>query len=143
MTKNLAYYLSLPYTIEVVHNAQNGGEADYWFARVRELPGCMTETDRFEQLNEMIQDAMTTWLQDALADGDAIPEPRPVAAYSGKFSIHIPQSLHRDLEETAVQEGVSLDTFVTAALARAVGQATASRTEVARSSTYQLIREQA
>jgi antitoxin HicB len=132
MTKDAAYYLSLPYTIE-------DGVA-YWFARVRELPGCMTEAERFEQLDGMIQEAMTSWLEDALADGDPIPEPRPVEEYSGKFVIRLPRSLHRDLVETAVQEGVSLNAFITAALARAVGQAT-KQPEINAAYSYQMVRE--
>lgn len=143
MEKDITYYLSLPYTIEVIHNKQSEDGAVYWFARVRELPGCMTEADSFEALDGMIQEAMTAWLEDALADGDPIPEPRPAEEYSGKFVIRLPRSLHRDLAQTAVQEGVSLNAFVTAALARAVGQTTGKQPETDAVYAYQMIREQA
>ena len=66
MEKDIAYYLSLPYTIEVIHNKQSEDGAVYWFARVRELPGCMTEAESFGALDSMIQDVMSTWLEDAL-----------------------------------------------------------------------------
>jgi len=36
-SKDLRYYLSLPYTIQLTH------EADGWFAEIAELPGCMTQ----------------------------------------------------------------------------------------------------
>ena len=38
MEKTVAYYLSLPYTIELKHDAEDG-----WFVRVKELPGCMSQ----------------------------------------------------------------------------------------------------
>jgi len=41
-------------------------------------------------------------------------------AFSGKFSVRLPKSLHRDLVTRAEQEGVSLNQYITAALGRAV-----------------------
>ncbi len=133
MSKDLSYYLTLPYTIEIVHHPRPETGVGYWFARVRELPGCMTEAESFESLEAMIQDAMTTWLEDALNDGEVIPEPRPLQEYSGRFVVRLPRTLHRDLVHMADQEGVSLNATITAALARAVGQysgATMARDEV-------------
>lgn len=121
MPKDLDYFLALPYTIEIVHSQRADTGAAYWFARVRELPGCMTEAESFESLDAQIQDAMATWLEDALADGEVIPEPRPLQEYSGRFVVRLPRSLHRDLAQMADQEGVSLNTYITTVLARAVG----------------------
>lgn len=142
MKKDLDYYLSLPYTIEIVHNRQADNEPAYWFARVRELPGCMTEAENFEALDALIHDAMATWLEDALADGDPIPEPRPIEEYSGKFVIRLPRSLHRDLAQKALQEGVSLNAFITAALARALGQMAGKQPDPGIPYAYQIAREQ-
>lgn len=110
-------YLQLPYTIEVVRDEEGGG----WVARVVELPGCLTQGDTFEELGEMIQDAMRGWIEIALEDGLPIPEPRPVEEYSGKFVVRVPRSLHRELVEAAEREGVSLNAFVNVALAKGVG----------------------
>ena len=41
---------------------------------------------------------------------------------SGRLTVRIPPSLHRDLSEAAKREGVSLNRFASAALARAVGR---------------------
>ncbi len=120
LDKKLKYYLSLPYTIEVIREVDEEGE-ESWFARVAELPGCMTEADDFAELGEMIQDAMISWIETALEDGQPIPEPRPVEGYSGKFVIRVPKSLHRELAETAERDGVSLNTFVNTALGRTLG----------------------
>lgn len=119
MEKDVDYYLSLPYTIEVMREPDEGdGEA--WFARVVELPGCMTEADSFAELGEMIQDAMAAWIDVALEDGQPIPEPRPVDGYSGKFVVRVSRSLHRDLVQTAEREGVSLNAWISQVLAQGV-----------------------
>lgn len=118
--KNLEYYLSLPYTIEVIPNQDEDGQVTL-FARVVELPGCMTEADDFTELGEMIEDAKISWLETALEDGQPIPEPKPIEGYSGKFVVRVPKSLHRELVEAAEREGVSLNAFVNVALGRAIG----------------------
>lgn len=118
--KDLNYYLSLPYTIEVLREEDEDTGDELWFARVRELPGCMTEADSFAELGDMIRDAMTVWIQYTLEDGDPIPEPRPLDDYSGRFVVRVPRSLHRELVEAAEREGVSLNSFANMALAQGV-----------------------
>jgi predicted RNase H-like HicB family nuclease len=68
--KNLEYYLSLPYPIELIPD-----EDGYWFARIPLLKGCMTNgINRMDAL-EMIDDAKRLWLETALSLGMTIPEP--------------------------------------------------------------------
>ena len=107
-------YLKLPYTIEIIRDEDCGG----WFARVVELPGCLTSADSFEELGGMIQDAMYSWIEAALEDGIPIPEPRREEIYSGKFVVRVPRSLHRELAEAAEHEGVSLNAMVNQAITR-------------------------
>ncbi len=64
-------YLSLPYTIKVVREDEST-----WFARVEELPGCITEAGSAEEATETILDATAAWIEIALEDGYPIPEPR-------------------------------------------------------------------
>jgi antitoxin HicB len=118
-------YLELPYTLEVVKDESD--EYSGWFARVVELPGCMTQADTFEELSEMIREAMVAWIESALEDGESIPLPRSVEDYSGRFVIRIPKSLHRELVEMAERDGVSLNTFVNVALGKVVGQTRGSQ----------------
>lgn len=114
------YYLDLPYTIEFVHDTSDPDEP-VWFATVRELRGCMTEADSFEEAGRLIRDAMLVWIEDALASGEPIPEPMTEETFSGKFSVRLPKSLHRDLARQAEREGVSLNQYITSVLSRAVG----------------------
>ena len=111
-------YLQLPYTIEVIRD--NNPENPGWVARVVELPGCITQGDTFEELGEMIRDAMRGWIEVALEDGEDIPEPRREEEFSGKFIVRVSKSLHRRLVMTAEREGISLNQFVSTALSGAV-----------------------
>lgn len=117
MKKTIDYYMKLPYTVELVPEADGG-----WFVSIRELPGCISVGDTPEEAVEMIRDAMEGWIEIALEDGDPVPEPRDMDDYSGKFVVRVPRSLHRDLVEEAKLEGVSLNQYLNVALGRTVGQ---------------------
>lgn len=117
--RTVEYYLNLPYTIEFVHDTSDA-EHPVWFAAVRELRGCMTEADTFDEAARQIRDAMQVWIEDALEDGDVLPEPRREKEFSGKFSVRLPKSLHRDLVRQAEREGVSLNQYVTAVLSSTI-----------------------
>lgn len=68
--KSIDYYLALPYTIMLTPD-----EDGSWFARIQELPGCMTIGDTQQQALEMIEDAKLSWISASLEAGDPIPEP--------------------------------------------------------------------
>ena len=70
MNKNLDYYLSLPYTIELTPD-----EDGYWFAKIPLLRGCITNGENREDALTMIDDAKRLWLETALSLGITIPEP--------------------------------------------------------------------
>ena len=70
--KDLAYYLSLPYTLEIIPDTIEGG----YGARYPELPGCVTCGDTVEKAALNAQDAKKAWLMAALEDGATIPEPQ-------------------------------------------------------------------
>ena len=110
------HYLTQPYRIELMRE-----DAQTWFARVPQLPGCMSEGSTPEEAVAMVQEAMALWIELALEDGALIPVPRLTEEYSGKFVVRMPKSLHRDLAEAAQREGVSLNQLVVTELARAVG----------------------
>ena len=118
--RSLEEYLLLPYTIEVHHDTSV--DPPGWVARVVELPGCITQADSLQELGEMIEEAMRLWIEIELEDGAQIPEPRPVDAYSGRFLVRMPGSIHRDVIRAAKREGVSLNAYINSVLAREVGR---------------------
>ena len=71
--KDVDYYMRLPYTVEVRRDEEDGS----YFAKVVELPGCMTHAETFEELGPMIEDAMRGYIEVSLEHGDPIPEPSP------------------------------------------------------------------
>jgi predicted RNase H-like HicB family nuclease len=117
-------YLKLPYTVEVQRDLS--GDFQGWFAQVKELPGCMTQAERFEELESMVEDAMRAWIEIALEDGKDIPLPAAPDAYSGKFLLRMPRSLHRRLAEAAARESVSVNQFLNVALSDYLGRLSAA-----------------
>jgi antitoxin HicB len=72
---------------------------------------------------------MRLWLVVAVERGDRVPEPvpEPARAYSGRFVLRLPKSLHRQLAERAEAEGVSLNTLALAALAQGLAMGARGR----------------
>lgn len=114
--KDLEYYLRLPYTITVKRGTGDG--AEYWIARVLELPHCMTHGATPEEALRDIEDAKREWLKSNLEAGFPIPEP---AKFTGQYHLRMPPSLHEALALKSESEDVSLNQFIITALARAVG----------------------
>ncbi len=69
-TKTIDYYLALPYTIEVIPDEGT------WFVQIKELSGCMTEVDEWDNILPAIEEAKRLWLELALERGRTIPEPQ-------------------------------------------------------------------
>lgn len=69
-TKDLEYYMSLPYTIELTPDIDG-----YWFAQIPMLKGCMTNGHSQTDALEMLEDAKRGWFEVMLALGEEIPEP--------------------------------------------------------------------
>jgi predicted RNase H-like HicB family nuclease len=92
-----------------------------WFAHVVEFPGCITTGATPQEALEMLDDAMAGWLRAMLEDGEAIPAPSALRDFSGKTQVRLGRSLHRDAAIAAESEGVSLNSYISAAVARAVG----------------------
>ena len=51
-------------------------------------------------------------VEDMRANGEPIPEPLAIKAYSGRFMTRVPSELHRRLTIEAAEQGVSLNRLV-------------------------------
>ena len=67
MNKDVDYYLSLPYTIELIPEPQEG-----WFVAIKELPGCMTDSDTPEEALKEIREIQREWLEIAIEEGSTM-----------------------------------------------------------------------
>jgi len=107
--KDLAYYMSLPYTFKLQEMSDEDGK--FFFVKVSELEGCMSDGRTMDEAMESVKEAMKDWIEVAIEHGDVIPEPINVEEYSGKFVVRIPKTLHHRLAHEATLEGVSLNQY--------------------------------
>ncbi len=120
--KSLDEYLTLEYPFQVIADPDGG-----YVVVFPDLPGCLTQADSYEEIAEMAQDVRTLWIETAYDQGLDIPLPSYPEEYSGKFNVRLPRSLHRTLAESAAQEGVSLNQYVTMLLGRRDAQVQVER----------------
>jgi len=107
MNKDLNYYMSLNYRIEVIEDKEEGG----YTLHCPDLPGCITCADTIEQGFNMIADAKKCWITACIEDKRQIPEPKSIDNYSGRLEVKLPKSLHKTLTERSRQEGVSVNQY--------------------------------
>ena len=107
MTKDLKYYMNLPYRLELIPDMDEGG----YTALYPELPGCITCAETLEDVYAMAEDAKQTWIEAELEEGHDIPEPVPIGEYSGQAKIRMPKDLHRKLAAAAKRNGVSMNQY--------------------------------
>jgi antitoxin HicB len=110
-------HIEQPYHIELVKSDAPGGG---WSAHVEELPGCESRGATPESAAAGVEEAMRTWIADAIAQGRDVPKPRSAASHSGRLLVRMPQSLHAELARAAEREEISLNQFITSSLASAV-----------------------
>jgi len=75
MIKDLEYYMSLPYQLEIKEDPYEGG----YVAGYPELRGCLTCAETIDEVKAMALDAKKCWLEACLEDGIEIPEPKATA----------------------------------------------------------------
>ena len=115
MEKDLAYYLRLPYRIEL----QKEPDTNIYTASIPLLRGCVTCGDTDQQALINLKDAKKQWIETALERSIPIPEPdEDILMYSGQLELRIPRSLHRLLALNAKEEGVSINDYCTMLLSR-------------------------
>jgi len=102
-------YLSLPYNIIIRHVTDESGT--YYFAKVQELPGCVSDGESVDEAFANIFEAMEGWIEAKLELGYSIPMPVDSEKFSGKFVLRLPKSLHAKLAMEAEQEGISLNQY--------------------------------
>ncbi len=116
--KQVAHYMSLPYTMTVRHRTEQGG---YHVASYVELPDLTMTGDTPEDAVRELLTEKREWFEECLKRGIPIPLPVEPRKYSGKIVLRIPPSLHEALIRIAALEGVSLNQYMLSALSRVLG----------------------
>ena len=107
-----------PFTIRPLSADDGGG----FLIEYPDLPGCHSDGETPEQAVINGRDAVRSYLLSCKKHGDPIPKPSSPAPSSGQFRVRMPKSMHARLVAQAQREGVSLNMFVVAAAAQALGQ---------------------
>ena len=110
--KNLSFYLKLKYP--VLLEEQDGG---WFFAKIPDLPGCMSDGKTSDEAMKNIAEAKVLWLEGALESNFEIPLPKDSEEFSGKVLVRLPRFLHRELIAAAEREGTSLNQYIVALVA--------------------------
>lgn len=125
----MATQLDYPFQIRPMTADEGGG----YLIEFPDLPGCLSDGKSIEEAIANGADALRSWLATAREFGDPIPPPsRPSDdAYSGRWNMRVPKSLHRRLAERAKAEGVSLNTLAVTLLAEGLGRRVPDRDQFA------------
>ena len=110
MSKNLDYYLALPWTF-TVEKIIDDGEA-YYLARVVELNGCMSDGESPVAAIVNLQDALKGCIEGELSVGNEIPEPMNAAEYKGYISYRTKPEKHYKLAKEAQRRGISVNRLI-------------------------------
>ena len=111
--RSLNDYLALQYPFNVVADEDGG-----YVVLFPDLPGCMTQAERIEEIPELAEEARRLWIESEYEFGREIPLPTYPEEYSGRFVLRLPKSLHRRLAEGASANGVSLNQHIVGLLQR-------------------------
>jgi antitoxin HicB len=112
------YYLSLPYTMTVKYQAEQGG---YYIAGFLELPDLtMTGATREEAIKELLIEA-PEWFELNIKSGYKIPLPSQPSKYSGRINFRMPKHLHETVAVLSEREGVSINQYLLSAVSKAAG----------------------
>lgn len=117
MMKDIAYYMNLPYTVEIKPERDDSGI--YFFAKIVELPGCHADGRTSVEAVQALEEVKRAYIEVKLELGGEIPEPGKMP--SGQMLLRMPPSLHKLLIDTAAREKVSANQLAVVRLAQSLG----------------------
>jgi antitoxin HicB len=116
-------YLKLQYQVNLRPISEEDGGG--WLAEIPDLSGCYSDGETPGEALNNIMEAKETWIKTALKRGQEIPMPKVSLddeEYSGKFTLRLPKSLHRDLAISAAKEDISLNSYILSLLSYNFGK---------------------
>ena len=114
---NVSEILKRPYARMVLPDADGT-----FTAEIVEFPGCIASGDNAADALANLDEVAADWIAAAVEQGQDIPEPVDASGYSGKLVLRMPKGLHKRAALFAERDGVSLNQFIVASLAEAVGE---------------------
>lgn len=124
-------YLKKPYARVLVPETDGSYRAE-----IMEFPGCIALGDTQAEALESLERVAESWIEATIEIGQKIPEPNEYQEYSGRLVVRLPKSAHRKAARLAALDGVSLNTFIVAAISTQMGEKSAQPVAVSRESTF-------
>jgi predicted HicB family RNase H-like nuclease len=103
-----------PYTFTLIHDK----ESDTWTSAVLEVPGAISDGAGPNEAIEMVRETLELMIDHRLRSGDEVPEPFETREWSGEMRLRMTPELHRRVSALAAHESVSLNRWLSAAIAR-------------------------
>ena len=86
--------------------------------------GCIGDGETVQSAIDDVYEVGKEWLRIAQEEGRAVPKPelsRDELVYSGKFTVRVPKTLHKQLVMQASSEGISLNQLINDYIAMGLG----------------------
>lgn len=113
-----AKFEDFPFDLRPLSKAEGGG----WLITWPDLPGCMSDGDTPEEAIGNGRDAFKSWISVRQKNLKlATPKPSASAGKPARFVLRTPKTMHARLVAKAEEEGVSINTLVTAFIAESLG----------------------
>ena len=93
-------------------------EDEGYIAIVPEMPNISAFGETREEAVKELRIALRLTLETLQEDGIELPSPKKLPTHSGQLRIRIPSYLHTQLAQRAEDEGISLNSLITAKLAQ-------------------------
>ena len=103
------------FTVRRLSKVEGGG----YLVEYPDIPGCMSDGDTIPGAIANGRDALRDCIAVFEETGRVVPKPGVAAA--AQWRQRLPQSLYAKLKRQAEREGVSINSFVTAIIAEAIG----------------------
>ena len=94
-----------------------------WIARYPEVNNTGGSGMTVEEAIEDAKSNLKFELELLAEEGKEAPKPYEPSNYSGKISLRIPRSVHKQIAELSASEGVSINSLISAAVSGFIGQA--------------------
>lgn len=108
-------------------------------AEIMEFPGCIALGDTQAEALESLERVAESWIEATIEIGQKIPEPNECQEYSGRLVVRLPKSAHRQAARLAAMDGVSLNTFIVAAISTQIGGKSSSHMMVPSSNAISVL----
>jgi antitoxin HicB len=102
------------FTVRPLSKEEGGG----YLVEYPDIPGCMSDGETIEEAIANGREALRDCIEVFDESGTKIPKPGVEAA---QWRQRVPRTLYSKLTKQAASEGVSINSFVTAVIAEAVG----------------------